>query len=281
MEEEAPVTTKLVERKTEKAVKRRKTISPSPERAPTLPPLHALPNRAAKIETRDISSSPEPQIAKVSTLLDRTNAQIAELKASMKRNVPMAPVEEKKKSALEQLIPETSIRGRKRKAGGATSDKQALDILKAFRSKLDQAPSERPIETSSRLAYIAAEDTTAGVDNDDEAALCDLHFIADCQSCASWDKSGEGNDPEEEDGDLGWMSHALSFKADKLGKDLSYRKKAEDELVVIDPREKARTLKEEKKSQRDSKANGGSRAWDQERNAKMARASVLAGRGAK
>ena len=38
------------------------------------------------------------------------------------------------------------------------------------------------------------------------------------------------------------MAHTLSFAADKLGKDLSYRKKAEEELMVIDPLEKARTL---------------------------------------
>ena len=77
------------------------------------------------------------------------------------------------------------------------------------------------------------------------------------------------------------MSHALSFKDDKLGKDLSYRKKAEDELVVIDPREKARTLKEEKRAQRKAKAGGSGRAWDQARNEKLARSSALAGRGAK
>ena len=77
------------------------------------------------------------------------------------------------------------------------------------------------------------------------------------------------------------MSHALSFKEDKLGKDLSYRKKAEDELVVIDPREKARTLKEETRARREAKAGGSGRAWDQARNEKLSRSSALAGRGAK
>jgi peptidyl-prolyl cis-trans isomerase SDCCAG10 len=89
----------------------------------------------------------------------------------------------------------------------------------------------------------------------------------------------------EVDDDRGGMSHALSFKADKLGKDLSYRKKAEEELMVIDPREKARTLKEEKKAMREAKSGGSGRMWDQERdqqrNSKLARASNLAGRGAK
>jgi peptidyl-prolyl cis-trans isomerase SDCCAG10 len=77
------------------------------------------------------------------------------------------------------------------------------------------------------------------------------------------------------------MSHALSFKADKLGKDLSYRKKAEEELVVIDPRQKAKTLKEEKRAEREVKSGGSGRAWDRERNEKLARASNLTGRGAK
>jgi len=116
--------------------------------------------------------------------------------------------------------------------------------------------------------------------DDEEANLCDLHFIAHCKSCKSWDTHAEGADPEEDD-DQGWMSHALSFKADKLGKDLSYRKKAEDEMVVIDPREKARTLKEEKKAEREARSGGSGRAWDRERNEKMAKASALAGRGAK
>ena len=81
------------------------------------------------------------------------------------------------------------------------------------------------------------------------------------------------------------MSHALSFAADKLGKDLRNRKKGEDELVVIDPREKARTLKEEKRAVREAKQGNSGRAWDQgrdqARNAQMARAASLAGRGAK
>ncbi|KAI9742396.1 MAG: Peptidyl-prolyl isomerase cwc27 [Claussenomyces sp. TS43310] len=270
---------KKADKKTEKVIKRPISIESSPE------PLQAskvLPSRAAKVEERVISSSPEPQMQKVSSLLDRTNAQIAELKASMRRNVQAAPVEEKKKSALEQLIPETSMRGRKRRPGGnaaSTSDQQSLAILKAFRSKLEAAPPEKEISNATPPPEDVEHRAEATVD-DEEAALCDLHFIANCQSCKSWDEHAEGADLEDED-DGGWMSHALSFKADKLGKDLSYRKKAEDELVVIDPREKARTLKEEKKAEREARSGGSGRAWDQERNKKLSRASALAGRGAR
>lgn len=279
----AKVTEKKIEKKPEKRAERviKRPISvessPEPEPAPK-----SQPTRPTKVETRDISSSPEP-VQKVSSLLERTNAQIAELKASMKRNVQTAPVQEKKKSALEALIPETSIRGRKRRTNGAassTNDQQSLDLLRAFQSKLENAPPEKEASTSTPLPGEAEGEPDSGEADGEEAALCDLHFVAGCQSCKSWDAHAEGADPEDDD-DRGWMSHALSFKADKLGKDLKYRKKAEDELVVIDPREKARTLKEEKKAQREAKSGGSGRAWDAARNDKLARESNLAGRGAK
>jgi peptidyl-prolyl cis-trans isomerase SDCCAG10 len=273
-----PAKADKLEKKAERVIKKPLSRSSSAEPAAA---ATAIPNRAANRPLRDISSSPEPQIHKVTSLLDQTNAQIAELKASMKRNIQTAPVEEKKKSALEQMIPENSIRGRKRRPGGqatSTADKKALDILKAFQSKLDAAPPEKEISTIAPPPEDA--DDANGAEDDEEAGLCDLHFIANCQSCKSWDIHADGRDSEE-DNDRGWMSHALSFKADKLGKDLSYRKKAEEELVVIDPREKARTLKEEKRAEREARSGGSGREWDRARNEKLARASALAGRGAR
>ncbi|KAG0648032.1 Peptidyl-prolyl isomerase CWC27 [Hyphodiscus hymeniophilus] len=251
------------------------SIESSPEPAP--PPTNSIPNRAAKTE-REPSSSPEP-VQKVSSLLDQTNAQIAELKASMKRNIQVAPVKEKKKSTLEDMIPATSVRARKRGAHNSTSttDQKSLDILKAFRAKLEKVPSAK--ETRPGWHQEDGEDGNGEAEDGEEAALCDLHFIANCQSCKKWDAEDEKE--EEEDDGIGWMSHALSFKEDKLGKDLTYRKKAENELVVIDPREKARTLKEEMRAQREAKAGGSGRAWDQARNDKLSRGSALAGRGAK
>ena len=38
------------------------------------------------------------------------------------------------------------------------------------------------------------------------------------------------------------MSHKLSFAKDRLGKDLEWKRKNEEELMVIDPREKERDL---------------------------------------
>lgn len=253
----------------------------------TSPPAKDNKNNSDKVVVKDESeSSPEPEPTKKKSDLERTNEEIAAIKASLKRAAQSSePVkEEKKKTALEAMIPETSTRGRKRRTGGnnptAAEERKALDFLKSFRSKLEKAPPEK-----------AAADAPATQDGDDkgpgdagagagEDEVCDLHFIANCQSCKAWDKA-EGKDESD---DEGWMSHSLSFAADKLGKDLSYRKKAEEELVVIDPLAKARSIKAERKVDKGRDGRGGSsgRAWDDlARNAQMARASSLAGRGAK
>lgn len=267
--------------KAPKETKKRAAKPVSVESSPEPPSArNALPNHAAKPKTYDISSSPEPEVVqKVTSALDRTNAQIAELKASMRRNVQVAPEKEAKKSALEEMIPTDAMRGRKRGGKASTkSDQRALDILNAFKAKLDQAPPEK--ETSKATPLDNDAEQREEVADDEEASLCDLHFIADCQSCKKWDAEEEREEDADDDG-IGWMSHALSFKEDKLGKDLTYRKKAEEELVVIDPREKARTLKEEKRAKMEARSGGSGRAWDQARNEKLARSSALAGRGAK
>ncbi|MCJ1480307.1 Peptidyl-prolyl isomerase cwc27 [Schaereria dolodes] len=244
---------------------------PKPARQAQLP----IPNDEEPF--RSASSSAEPaNVDKVSSLLERTNAQIAELKASMKRNVPAAPSEStRKKSALEQLIPENSVRGRKRKhgaKGNSVNDAQALNILSAFRAKLEKAPPEvdstrspaRELEDEQQLKSNGHNGTDAAVD-DEEARLCDLHFIANCQSCQSWDQHMTSTAEAENDNDKGWMSHALSFEKDRLGKDLTFRRKAEDELVVIDPREKAKDIKDEQRARRMAKGATSTKAWDRDR----------------
>lgn len=265
---------KLAERGSEKRIRRRLSRSKTP-------PPRVEPNKEVQLPlpkdeepSRSPSSSPEPpQLGKVSSLLDKTNAQIADLKASMKRNVQMAPAADaRKKSALEQMIPETSMRGRKRKHNGdAPVDKQTLDILNAFRAKLEQAPPE--IESAT---IVVAEEQDkqdrvndhdkeeANNNDDDEAELCDLHFIANCQSCRSWDNELSNNANGQDDDNEGWMSHALSFEKDRLGKDLNWKKKNEEELVVIDPREKAKDIREEQRAKKMARM-GGSGAWDRDR----------------
>ncbi|KAF4468740.1 peptidyl-prolyl isomerase CWC27 [Fusarium albosuccineum] len=251
------------------------------ERASPEPPKESERRPSPPTRRDEVSPSPEPEAPK-KTALERANEEMAALKASMRRTIHTdEPVKEKKKSALESMIPETSIKGRKRRPGAnntsASEDAKTLRMLKAFQSRLDKAPPKKENEPAARVDI--GEDGGGQV-GDDEAELCDLHFIANCQSCTSWDKQ-----EKEESDDEGWMSHSLSFAADKLGKDLTNRKKAEEELVVIDPREKARTLKEGKRAERDARQGNTGRAWDQARdaarNAKMARAASLAGRGAK
>ena len=255
-----------------------------PRSSPSKSPPHRIePNKEMQLPlpkdeepSRTPSSSPEPaQVDKVSSLLEKTNAQIADLKASMKRNVQIAPAADtRKKSALEQMIPENSMRGRKRKHNGdGPLDTQTLDILNAFRAKLDQAPPEiepakaRVAEEQDKQNSVNGHNKEDAKNNDgeDEAELCDLHFIANCQSCKSWDNGLSNNANGPDDDNEGWMSHALSFEKDRLGKDLNWKKKNEEELVVIDPREKAKDIREEQRAKKMARM-GGSSAWDKDRN---------------
>ncbi len=254
----------------EKPVRRRTSRSKSPSPIPQAEPQSQLPLRNDEEPSRSPSSSPEPaQLSKVTSLLDKTNAQIADLKASMKRNIQTAPAKEvRKKSALEQMIPETAMRGRKRKHGAdgdVPVDKQTLKLLNAFKARLEKAPPE--VEPSAAVEA-SKQDNDKGLGNgndEDEAVLCDLHFIADCQSCQSWDQQLGVDADAQDDNNPGWMSHALSFEKDRLGKDLNWKKKNEEELVVIDPREKEKTIKEEQRAKRLARMAGGTTAWDKDR----------------
>lgn len=261
-----------VKQKEEKALRKTIPVRETQAETPKLERILSPPIERRPMPIRH-ETSPERALPPKKSALDQANEEIAALKASMKRTVHSEPVQETKKSALEHMIPATSSRGRKRRRGGEnpTADED-LSIFQAFKTKLKQAGLEKEQLT------VSLGDVEEKLDGlmEGEAALCDLHFIANCQSCTSWDKV-----EKEDSDDEGWMSHALSFAADKLGKDLSYRKKAEEELVVIDPREKARTLKEERRAQREAQSGRSGREWDQARLAKLNRASALASRGAK
>lgn len=171
--------------------------------------------------------------------MSKTNAQIEELKASMKRTGPAA-APTKKKSVLESMIPETSTRGRKRGAG--KEDVNAMKMFNNFKNKLEAVPAkEKPAPDVDMVDTQEERNGNAGEDDEDEAVICDLHFVANCQSCSKWDEAVEKEDDEDMTG-TGWMSHKLSFAKDRLGKDLEWKRKNEEELVVIDPREKERDL---------------------------------------
>ena len=258
-------------KKVEKATKRKPSSSPSsPPPIPEPKRVAQLPLPRDEEPSRSPSTSPEPaDVSKMTTLLDKTNAQIADIKASMKRTVQTAAATDSKpKSALEQMIPETAVRGRKRKHGAngnVKGDKQTLDLLSAFKSKLDKAGPDKEVSAASPAPIVEGEAShggeqgnQTGENNDEEAELCDLHFIANCQSCKSWNEQGAGE--ESDDGDRGWMSHALSFEKDRLGKDLTFKRKAEEELVVIDPREKAMSIREDERAKK-TKRTKGNGAW--------------------
>lgn len=251
---------KALEKSTEKFIQRGgpRSRSRSPIAVPKPERTSQLPLPEVEEPSRPPSHTPEPEaIDKVSSLLERTNAQIADMKASMKRNISSAPrLEPRKKSALEQMIPETATRGRKRKhAAGGTMPKDAetMGVLDAFRAKLESAQAELK-QAQPTLNQSAEPEEPLGAEKsttvEEEAGLCDLHFITNCESCLSWDKHMSENVDEDEDEGDAWMAHALTFGKDRLGKDLSWKKKNEEDLIVIDPREKTREIMEEHRAKK-------------------------------
>ncbi|KAL1953040.1 hypothetical protein VTO42DRAFT_3733 [Malbranchea cinnamomea] len=249
-----------------------------------------------------LSSPSSPRSAKQSSTLSRTNAEIAALKASMRRSTTTAPAEPpRKKSALEAMIPETSIRGRKRPppgssvsssatpavgsgangfgSTGSAQEDEALRMFHAFREKLEKVdvaqprPSAKSTKQSTPKSQTEAknrgENNGQEKEEQEEEQVCDLHFIANCQSCKAWDAPAEGGNDEDDDiNDPSWMSHRLTFAKDTLGKDLNWKREHEDAdgLVVIDPREREKEIfggrKRERERKRKLETSGG-REWDQ------------------
>ncbi|KAI5852182.1 hypothetical protein BZA05DRAFT_452121 [Tricharina praecox] len=262
--------------------KPRRTPSPPPKKQKT---SAAVPTRASRSPTR----SPTPPPTRSAQLLAQTNAQIAALQKSLRRSAspPAASAASgaaaaKKKSLLalqKAMLPPTSVQGRKklrRRGDKAEDDDEAAFLaLQKFRAKLAAAPPSPPpppppatttdTHTPTDSAMPDAADTpavsAAGADpapepeEDSDATLCDLHFIPHCQSCSKWDlQDADDDDAGEVTSDL-W-SHTLSFEKDRLGKDLTWKKKNE-ELVVIDPRDKEREILGKRKGR--GGGEGGSR----------------------
>ena len=245
-------------------------------------PMTQLPLKDPESPSNSPSPSPSPSRpakASASTL----NAEIAALKASMRRDIAPVAEPKQKKSALEEMIPNTSIRGRKRPRpgdpGAGMADASTTKILNAFKAKLEGVDRDVDVDVDVDMDLdpdlvdvkkmrntgktnghnVPAAEVTEN--DDDEAALCDLHFIANCQSCSNWERHGEGveggrgdkdgvggGDDDEDDAD--WMKHALSFAKDRLGKDLTWKRKNEEELVVIDPREREKEIKGKERERR-------------------------------
>lgn len=290
--------------------------SPDPERGnkrreahrPKTPdPLTQIPLPDLEHPRRSPTSPPPPE--KDDSYLARTNREIAALKASMRRDVVTVPADTgKKKSALEPMMPEKSIRGRKRPGiidgvakGSSTNgttgfssaaDDEALKLFNAFKARLESADAqanhhhkhdEKSSSSNNKKPPSGPhKDPNPGApaaeaEQDEEAQLCDLHFIANCQSCRSWDNpdpeslggvGAGGNENETADDDpRSWMTHELRFGKDTLGKDLNWKREHDqdvDSLVVIDPREREKEIIGERRRGRD-------RDRDRERDRHMGR----------
>ncbi|KAL2828041.1 hypothetical protein BDW59DRAFT_143681 [Aspergillus cavernicola] len=287
---------------------RKRPRSPSPKRE-----RHPSPNHIERPKTPDHSNQlplpdpesperpPSPQQQPRQSFLSRTKAEIENLKASMRRTVQAPPASSKPKSALEAMIPETAIRGRKRPPPGSTgisstangitgfssgvsAESEALKMFHAFRAKLDNADSQpTSSSTTTTTKHPSSSHTTAAAaaaadkepSEDEESQLCDLHFIANCQSCQTWDtddannKEGTGTgpntNPNDSTSDKGWLSHQLRFGKDTLGKDLKWKREHQDldTLMVIDPREREREIVGENKQRK--KGRGLERDRERER----------------
>lgn len=250
----APMPEAPVERKS-KVERRRK--SPTPEMEAEVPKSIKTAPAASPANMLDGEESDEeeddPRAKQSRTALEKTNAEIAALKASMKRTVDTAPKEtEKPKSMLEAMIPTTSTKARKR--GKTTDESGALDLFNAFKRRLEDLPAPASSSTTNGAPTNGHADnpkpttTEPAAEEDDEAALCDLHFIANCQSCKAWDDEKPDEDAEADgDDDPGWMAHQLTFAKDTLGKDLKWKQQMA-QIEVIDPREKAREIAGEKRA---------------------------------
>ena len=252
---------------------------PSPEEQPR---PKAAPARDTSRSPSPTSVSPEPEEVPHTSKVSDTHRRIAELKASMRRTGPSVDTpKEKEKSALEAMIPATATRGRKRGTVDASDQARSLAMFNAFKKKLETAPPEDKRENGIVDAFIISDAhfltsttdfdvkhdkrTASGKDtgrvtskanalvDDEEASLCALHFIPNCQSCSKWDE--EEADDEDDLGD-GWMGHKLTFAKDRLGKDLEWKKKNE-ELSVYDPKEREKELGIKPRGD-----GGGKREWD-------------------
>ncbi|KPI36713.1 Peptidyl-prolyl isomerase cwc27 [Cyphellophora attinorum] len=264
----------------------------SPESSMQLPLRNPEQPSRSPSEPSSRSSSPTHRRQSASKSRAALEDEINALKASMKRsNHSTIGDISRKQSALEALIPATSTRGRKRPRPGDTGsgkdEAKALKMLNAFRARLEGADGGGTTKTTTKSVASATNGSSSkaklnGADppsasppaseneGDEEARLCDLHFIANCQSCFAAEQAEREGDTDadilsKDDDDRSFLSHSLNFAKDMLGKDTEWRKgirnrEVEDDggLVVIDPRAKEREILGKK-----AKGRGKEREWDQ------------------
>ncbi|KAL9082173.1 MAG: hypothetical protein Q9159_006658 [Coniocarpon cinnabarinum] len=214
--------------------------------------VQEMPPRSREISSS--SSSPEPEADDQTTRLAKTNAQIADLKQSLKREV-VAPAKDnakRQKTDLDSMMPMGAKRGVKRLKPGSKEEQNQLSAFAAFQSQLGGAipkvatnGTEKSPAPHRRNGEVQADDQKSS-EIVGEEELCDLHFVPNCQSCKRWEEAEEQGDDDDLTAE-GLMGHTLTFAKDRLGKSLEWKRQNEKELVVIDPREKEREILKSKK----------------------------------
>lgn len=236
-----------------KASTRKRKITPPPDEATSN--VHETQKdtlQTAPPPVRSSSSSP-PRDSKPQqvTAKDDVQAQIDALTSSLKRkrveptsqsSSSLPKMSDPKLSYIEQqkaaYTKKALIGGRKKAVTrhGFTED-DVLAKLAQFQNKLSTVTTTNTTDT--------ADTNTTSIDKDleqEEQQTCKLHGVPGCMSC--FDRLGELNDTFDTQDPDSWLSHTLVFAADRLGKDATYKEqqRAEAELEVIDPREKAGQL---------------------------------------
>ena len=229
------------------------------------PQQRNLPERSTHIskdEPKDAmdTSSSESEEVEESSKLEKTNAQIENLKQSLKRQnpAPVAHEAKRQRSTLESLMPVGAKRGVKLKSGGKVEQRD-LDEFEAFQARIKGVDDSTTRLNGTgqarkdRTSMETVDDQDSGAaGGEEEEDVCDLHFVPNCQSCKKWDEAEENlNDEQLTSGSL--MGHKLTFAKDRLGKDLEWKRQNEKELVVIDPREREKELLGSLKSKTKSK----------------------------
>ena len=196
----------------------------------------------------DPSSESEPDADVQAKKLATTNARIAELKQSLKRDVshPSQHDTKRQKTSNETMMPVGARRGVTRPKPGSKEEQKQLQAFTAFQALLSGGtdPKSTPETEATRKSSSGVEKSqqpTSTPSGPDEEDVCDLHFVPDCQSCKRWEEAEQ----ERSDDDLGsesLLGHTLTFAKDRLGKSLEWKRQNETELVVIDPREREKEL---------------------------------------
>ena len=269
-----------------KGISRKKSIEEENHIPKTPNPVDQLPlpdpeKEEPPLPEQEEDEEKEEERKRKASFLTRTNNEIEAMKNSMRRTTttPSNHHEPIKKSALDAMIPETAVRGRKRQHGASADNSEALRMFNAFKAKLDNADSlshHRAQHKTNGNTTTKAEGERQKQQDDEEEQVCDLHFIVNCQSCKAWNDDIENNHQDQDDESEGenWLTHQLRFGKDSLGKDLSWKREHPDDvdsLMVIDPREKEKEILGRRQDEDKKKSSTRMSERDRERERKLER----------